>query len=963
MEKNNSRKALMALCITIMVVGVAALVIYAGGFLPRIADLFAKDQSVDETTEEFTQPVFVSTASGPAEGMHAVRLEKGTDFTDITKAYEAVADIAEWGFNTVIFSGCDTAEAAQLATQAKNNGLFSVWLVNTDTVVKSGAVDVNALSSMCGTGVDSVLFSANSAAKNEASLAAKALRELDTSLYIGAFAQAEKDYATVCPSDVFDYKYIDLSIPTSKVAGEYIDFISQYCDGTTEDTVFGMHTELVGNAEGYDKPDELMKQFSSVTMSAASGFGFYRYDILKKNNLNLRDAIVDYMKNGIMKDYFKELNVSSPAKTKTQTNQSLISFVGTGDISYPLTINGQAVKMIDDGYFSVEQKLKVGENKFVLEHKGKTLTYTVNYKIQLIESVMPEGTVSAAGGTVLDIAVVAHKAADVKATIGGVSVKLERSDEYDDTNSADEGSDYTYFVGVYTLPESASADRSLGKISATASYSGLTETVSGASVIVNKKQEFVPPVVEPVTTTQYLTTLTEPSSATELVSGDESSLDENSDRVSSEVTTAETTVTTTTQKVDIFSQLTPYSNNGVSGRSKMVVIKKNYAESLPASTVNDVSVPYFTALLKGTVDYVVDTASYGSIKYYKLASGRRVYQSDVEYLAQGYNMPANEIKTVGVIKSADETKINLTMKWRVPFNVREHPQKFYEETPGRPYCVRNFTAEYVDIVFYHTAITDSAPKLRTSVISKAEWIKNSDNSCTLRIHLNKTGGFYGIKYYYNNDGTLTLSIKERANSSISGKVIMLDPGHGGNDPGAIGTAIVGNKRVYEETINIAIANKVKSKLESLGATVIMTRNSSNKTFSLDERAALCRATNPDVFVAIHCDASGTSSSASGTTAYYYKSYSYPLAKYLNESIVSAYKNTVYSDNPTMANKANKGSLFKGFRVTRVEECPAILIEYGFVTNVVECNALVNDKNQNALAQATVDGLVNYFKNS
>ena len=41
----------------------------------------------------------------------------------------------------------------------------------------------------------------------------------------------------------------------------------------------------------------------------------------------------------------------------------------------------------------------------------------------------------------------------------------------------------------------------------------------------------------------------------------------------------------------------------------------------------------------------------------------------------------------------------------------------------------------------------------------------------------------------------------------------------------------------------------------------------------------------------------------------------------------------------------------------------MLIEYGFVTNVTECNALANDKNQNVLAQATVDGIVEYFKNS
>ncbi len=959
MENQTAKKAGMATCVIVMVVGIIALALYVGGFMPKIADLFAGEETTQDASDNSQETVFVSTVNGPAEGMRAVRLEKDTDYTDITAAYGAVSDIADWGFNTVIFSGCDLSEAAQLATQAKNNGLFSVYLVDTAFVVKSGIADDTSAQSLCGIGVDSVMFYASQGiTQSESALAAKTLRKFDNSLYIGAFAKADKNYSTLCIADVFDYKYVDITVPSSKIAGDYTDYVSQYCDGTTKDTVFGLHAELVGNAQGYEKPEELMNQLMSATMAPSAGFGVYRYAVLYKNNGGLRDAVVDYMTNGIMKDYFRQLNVSTPEKTRFETNQSRVSFVGTGDISQPLKINGQAVELIGDGYFSVERELKAGENKFTIEHKGKTVTYNITYKIKLIDSVIPTGSVSASGGTILDVAVVAHKSANVTASLGGNSIKLTRSDEYDDSSAADDGSDYTYFVGQYVLPESGAADRNLGKIKISASYSGINETVTGASVTVNKKEEFVPPVIAPVTTTQLITTVTEPTTITEVSTEEGSSVVE----TTTEKITTTTQKPTTTYSQHIFEHLTPYKNNGVAGKSKMVVIKKDYAEALPGTTMNDVSVPYFTSLLKGTVDYVVSTESYGSIKYYKLASGRRVYQSDVEYLAQGYNMPANEIRTVGVVKGADETKINLTMRWKVPFNVREHPQSFYTQTSGRPYSVKSFTAEYIDIVFYHTAITDSAPSLSTSVISKAQWIKNNDNSYTLRLYLNKKGGFYGIKYYYNNDGTLTLSIKERANSAISGKVIMLDPGHGGNDPGAIGTAVVGNKRVYEETINMAIANKVKAKLEALGATVIMTRTNSNKTIELETRAALCRATNPDVFVAIHCDAS-ESSSASGTTAYYYKSYSYPLANSLSQSIVAAYKTNIYASNSTMAGKVNKGSMFKGFKVTRVEECPAVLIEYGFVTNVVECNALIKDSNQSALAQATVDGLVNYFKNS
>ena len=134
----------------------------------------------------------------------------------------------------------------------------------------------------------------------------------------------------------------------------------------------------------------------------------------------------------------------------------------------------------------------------------------------------------------------------------------------------------------------------------------------------------------------------------------------------------------------------------------MVVVKASLAETLPDTTTNDVSVPYFTPLPEGTVDYVTGTLSYSGINYYVLASGRRVYKTDVEYLSSGYNMPANEIKTVGVKKTSSSTDITFTTRWKVPFNVREKPQSFYEQTAGRPYSVKSFTAEYVDIVFYHT---------------------------------------------------------------------------------------------------------------------------------------------------------------------------------------------------------------------------------------------------------------------
>ncbi len=963
MKKETARKIGMAACAAVMLLGVAALVIYIGGFGEKLASMlpFGEEETSEESTLPVDTPVF---ADGPADGFSALWLEFGTDFNDVQSADSAMQKISEQGYSTVVFSGCENDILSSLVQGAKQKGLYSVALVDAYSVVSSmGAIDTAAVKSVAASGVESIMLDFRGGfSDREISNAAKAFRKISPELYLGIYSLANQNYEPVCAADVFDYKYVDITVPASAVEGEYAQFLSNYLDGTTADTVFGIRAELLGNAKGYEEPEEIMNQLESIKQIDAFGFGIYRYGILEKNE-SLSKAITEYMATGLMKDFFKELVISKPAKTSYKTDESVISFVGTGDISMPLTLNGQAVEMIDDGYFSVEKQLKVGENVFTFSHKGQIVTYKITYAPTLIKSAEPKESINAPGGTQLTIAAVAYKSASVKAVVNGSTINLNRSDEYNDETGVDAGSDYTYFVGSYTLPESMANAQNLGKIKITASYSGRSESMTGASITVNAEETEAPPVIEVDTSAS-----TSAQTSSETTSGaEESSGAENSDNSDTQQSTSATTSATTEKppqdKVDLYKLLTPYKYNGVSGKSKMVVVTKAYGETLPGTTVDDVSVPYYTPLPEGTIDYVKSTASYSGINYYLLSSGRRVYQKDVEYLSSGYNMPANAIKTVGVKKNSDSTDITLTMKWKVPFNVREYPQKFYEQTKGRPYSVTSFTAEYVDIVFYYTTSVDSAPQINSSIISRTEWIKSSSNStCTLRLHLKKQGGFYGVKYYYNSDGTLTFSVKERASSAIAGKVIMLDAGHGGNDPGAIGTTIVGSKHIYESTINLAIANKMKAKLEALGATVIMTRTSADQTISLDARAASCRAKNPDVFVAVHCDAS-ESQSPSGTTAYYYKSYSYPLAKYIGEGIVAAYKSHVYASNSTMASKVDKGTKFKGFRVTRVEECPGVLIEFGYVTNIVECNALSKDSNQNALAQGAVNGLVNYFKNS
>ncbi len=87
---------------------------------------------------------------------------------------------------------------------------------------------------------------------------------------------------------------------------------------------------------------------------------------------------------------------------------------------------------------------------------------------------------------------------------------------------------------------------------------------------------------------------------------------------------------------------------------------------------------------------------------------------------------------------------------------------------------------------------------------------------------------------------------------------------------------------------------------------------------------------------------------------------YQLAKSIHSKLVNTYNTSIYG---TAKKGIDRGTIFYPFSVTRIEECPSVLIEYGFISNLTECKYLQNTDNQEKLAQATVDGIVQYFANN
>lgn len=405
-----------------------------------------------------------------------------------------------------------------------------------------------------------------------------------------------------------------------------------------------------------------------------------------------------------------------------------------------------------------------------------------------------------------------------------------------------------------------------------------------------------------------------------------------------------------------YSQITPYKKHSSSVKSKFCRVTEYCAETLPDSYIADKSCPLLSTLPSGTYDYVTSGPTKDSESgksFYYLKSGRRVYAEEVTVF-NGYTMPSNSIQLSNTVNYGDNsTSVYLKLNWRVPFNVSLKPQEYVTGYNNRPYNIKDdeFTASYMDITFYYTSNAEGNLTFPESkVVKNCVWFKNKDsNTATLRVYFKNAGEFYGYTAYYNENNYLVISFKEPM-KILRGKVIEIDPGHGGNQPGAgSGTG------VYEKDITYKIALQLKNYLQSAGAEVVFSRDDSSSVPEIEERRLNTIKNDPDMLISIHLDAS-ESRGVSGSSVYYYKAYSGTLAKAISESLPKAVKNGTGHSMP------NRGSHFYPFCVTRVENCPAVLVECGFITNSADFKVQNSANGQKYIARGIYDGILKYCTN-
>ena len=200
----------------------------------------------------------------------------------------------------------------------------------------------------------------------------------------------------------------------------------------------------------------------------------------------------------------------------------------------------------------------------------------------------------------------------------------------------------------------------------------------------------------------------------------------------------------------------------------------------------------------------------------------------------------------------------------------------------------------------------------------------------------------------------------RGNYDVLNKVVYLDAGHGGYDPGASYFGI------SEKSLTLAIQSRVKAKLEAEGYQVVTTRTSDTYV-DLTDRSRAANASESDIFVSIHINASG-SSAAQGIETYYYQPYAeYPSrinatyhANPTRLSMSDTLANAIQSSLINATGAQNQGVKSQTFAVLRETTAPAVLLELGFLSNPQEAARLNTSAYQETLANAIVAGIKRYY---
>ena len=206
----------------------------------------------------------------------------------------------------------------------------------------------------------------------------------------------------------------------------------------------------------------------------------------------------------------------------------------------------------------------------------------------------------------------------------------------------------------------------------------------------------------------------------------------------------------------------------------------------------------------------------------------------------------------------------------------------------------------------------------------------------------------------------------QARGPLAGRVIVIDPGHGGEDPGAVVNGF------REKDVNLAVALKLKSLLETASAATVYTRlddstlgnSAQSRRSDLDARVAIANHSRADIFISIHAD-SVIDASRTGAVVYYGPANGYVYPDTRPPELVAQSRNLAASIRDGLMNVAqadDRGVHSAPYYLLGKIGMPAVIAEIGTLTNFTEAHRLSDPFYQQQVAHSLYSGILAYFIN-
>lgn len=579
-----------------------------------------------------------------------------------------------------------------------------------------------------------------------------------------------------------------------------------------------------------------------------------------------------------------ELKISTPQNNITVEGENIV-IQGECDNNFPLYMNGGEIKPTAKGYFAIDVKLKNGKNVLVFEHKNKKSELVINYYLRVIRDISPTNTIAAASENEVAFTVYARKGAKVSGVINKTAIAFKERDmsDYDNKDKIDDG--FALFEGIYYTPSNNTGKPiNLGCCTVTASYKGFVQSLKSGNITVE----------------------------------------------------------------DMFGKRSD-------GKRYIMEVTADFAETFDndmSMSVIDKALPTNVYLPKGTRDYAIGEVAYSDgkedLSYYKLECGKRVYKKDVSIKLSEEKLEGS-INSIKALNNGRFTDVVFDSSVKMPFTVDFNvPFANFNKAAGSFSFSCNYNASKIDFILHNVnteGVIDFQPNSLFSGISSQ---KLSETSVKYTFTLARAGRFYGFTSLYNENGRLVLrffnptTYNPETDKFSEGFKILIDAGHGNQDPGALGF----NYQLYpEKKLNLDVALFLRDILQKSGAEVIMTRTDDSVT----SRAVvneLAKREDPNLLISVHHNSS-TSSNPFGPEAYYF----YPFNQGLASSVVSAI------NRPHFTGSAR--NYYMSVFNQRTHNGMKMLVECAFMSNLQDWEYAIN--NSRTFAEQIAQGIKNYYK--